>query len=148
MDIQQITDQLEIAALLNSYAGAVDAKDWAAYRSLFTDDAHIDYSSAGAIAGGRDEVTEWLAKGFDQIPMSMHYITNIEILENTGDTATVRAMFYNPMRLPGMAELSYCGGYYHHNLVRTANGWRSRSLREESLWFVNAPSPAAGSTAP
>jgi hypothetical protein len=28
-----------------------------------------------------------------------------------GDTAQVRAMFYNPMQLPGMADLSYCGGY-------------------------------------
>ena len=49
-------------------------------------------------------------------------------------------MFYNPMPLPGMSELSYCGGYYNHELVRTPDGWRSRSLREESVWFVNKPS--------
>jgi hypothetical protein len=48
-------------------------------------------------------------------------------------------MFYNPMRLPGMAELSYCGGYYHHELVRTGGGWRSASLREENVWFINSP---------
>jgi len=144
MDIQHIADQLEITALLNRYARAVDGKDWPMYRSVFTDDAHIDYSSAGAIAGGRDEVADWLATGFGAIPMSMHYITNIEILENTGDTATVRAMFYNPMQLPGMAELSYCGGYYHHDLVRTPEGWRSRRLREENLWFVNAPQSSSG----
>ena len=144
MDIQQIADQLEITALLNSYARAVDGKDWVTYRSVFTDDAYIDYSSAGAIAGGRDEVADWLAAGFGTIPMSMHYITNIEILENTGDTATVRAMFYNPMQLPGMTELSYCGGYYHHDLVRTPTGWRSRRLREENLWFVNAPQSSPG----
>ncbi|HWS91301.1 MAG TPA: nuclear transport factor 2 family protein [Mycobacterium sp.] len=145
MDTQRIADQLEITALLNTYARAVDGKDWVTYRSVFTDDAHIDYSSAGAIAGGRDEVADWLAQGFGAIPMSMHYITNVEILENTGDTAVVRAMFYNPMQLPGMAELSYCGGYYHHDLVRTPEGWRSRSLREESLWFVNAPHSSPGS---
>jgi len=51
MDVQQIADQLEITALLNTYAHAVDGKDWATYRSVFTDDAHIDYSSAGAITG-------------------------------------------------------------------------------------------------
>lgn len=134
-----ISDQLEISALLYRYARAVDTKDWELYRSVFTDDAVIDYSSAGAISGTRDEVTDWLAAGFTAIPMSMHYITNIEILAHTGDSAFVRAMFYNPMQLPGMAEMSCCGGYYHHDLVRTAEGWRSRDLREENLWFTNPP---------
>ncbi|TVS89063.1 nuclear transport factor 2 family protein [Mycobacterium helveticum] len=139
MHPQRVADEIEIAALLHRYARAVDSKDWELYRSVFTDDAHIDYSSAGAPAGPRDEVAEWLAKGFAAIPMSMHYITNVEIVALDGDAATVRAMFYNPMQLPGMAELSYCGGYYHHELVRTADGWRSRNLREENVWFVNPP---------
>ncbi|MEB3061889.1 MULTISPECIES: nuclear transport factor 2 family protein [Mycolicibacter] len=132
-------DQLEISALLYRYARAVDGKDWALYRSVFTDDAVIDYTSAGAIRGSRDEVADWLATGFVAIPMSMHYITNIEILSYTDDSATVRAMFYNPMQLPGMTEMSYCGGYYHHELVRTGDGWRSRNLREENVWFTNPP---------
>ncbi|HTM86420.1 MAG TPA: nuclear transport factor 2 family protein, partial [Mycobacterium sp.] len=129
MDIQRISDELEITALLYRYARAVDTKDWSLYRSVFTDDATIDYTSAGAIAGTRDEVADWLANAFTAIPMSMHYITNIEI-EVDGDTATVHAMFYNPMQLPSMTRPSYFGGLYHHELVRTASGWRSRELRE------------------
>lgn len=132
-------DRMEISALLYRYARAVETEDWALYRSVFTDDAVIDYSSAGAICGSLDEVAAWLATGFAAIPMSMHYITNIEILAHTGDSASVRAMFYNPMQLPTMADLSYCGGYYHHDLVRSGDGWRSRGLREENLWFTNPP---------
>ena len=49
---------------------------------------------------------------------------------------------YNPVQLPGMADQSYCGGYYHHELTRTPDGWRSRSLREENVWFVNPPTTA------
>ena len=45
------SDELEITALLYRYARAVDTKDWELYRSVFTDDAHIDYSSAGADRG-------------------------------------------------------------------------------------------------
>ncbi len=56
--------------------------------------------------------------------MSMHYITNIET-EIDGDTARVRAMFYNPTQIKGVAELCMFGGYYHHELVRTPDGWRS-----------------------
>ena len=139
MDLQRISDELEITALLNQYARAVDTKDWALYRTVFTDDAVIDYTSSGAVAGTRDEVADWLSQGFGAVPMSMHHITNIEILDIDTKTAQVRAMFYNPMQLPGMADLSYCGGYYHHDLVRTPDGWRSRSLREEGVWFVNPP---------
>lgn len=138
MDTQRISDELEISALLHRYARAVDAKDWELYRSVFTDDAHIDYSSAGAMVGSRDEVAARLADAFAALLMSMHYITNVET-EIDGDQARVRAMFYNPMHLQGMSELSYCGGYYHHDLVRTSQGWRSRHLREENVWFINSP---------
>ncbi|MFV8176010.1 nuclear transport factor 2 family protein [Mycolicibacterium peregrinum] len=134
-----MSEHADISALLYRYARAVDSKDWELYRSVFTEDAHIDYASAGAIVGNRDEVVDWFAANFGVIPWSMHYITNIEILDGDGDTATVRAMFYNPMQLPGMAEMSACGGYYHHDLVRTPDGWRSRSLREENVWFTNPP---------
>ncbi|WP_081392375.1 MULTISPECIES: nuclear transport factor 2 family protein [Mycolicibacterium] len=134
-----MSEHSEISALLYRYARAVDSKDWELYRSVFTEDAVIDYSSAGAVVGARDDVVEWFAANFGVIRWTMHYITNIEILESGAGTATVRAMFYNPMQLPGMTEMSACGGYYHHDLVRTPDGWRSRSLREENLWFTNAP---------
>jgi hypothetical protein len=63
--------------------------------------------------------------------------------EADGDSATMRAMFYNPMRLPGISETSSYGGYYHHELVRTPDGWRGRHLRENNVWFVNRPGGAA-----
>jgi ketosteroid isomerase-like protein len=135
-------DEAQIAALLYRYARAVDTKDWELYRSVFTDDAYIDYASAGAAAGPRDEVVAWFEANFGVIRWSMHYITNIET-DIDGDTASVRAMFYNPMQLTGMAQMSSCGGYYHHELVRTPDGWRSRHLREENVWFVNSPAGTA-----
>ncbi|ANI42472.1 nuclear transport factor 2 family protein [Mycolicibacterium vaccae] len=136
MDIQEISDRLEIEALVHKYARAVDTRDWDLWRSLFTDEAVVDYSSAGAIAGSRDEVAAWLEQALSAMQMMQHFISNIEA-EIDGDTAQVRAMFYNPMKLPGMDELSYCGGYYHHTLVRTPDGWRSRAMREENAWFAN-----------
>jgi 3-phenylpropionate/cinnamic acid dioxygenase small subunit len=136
MDIQEISDRLEIEALVHKYARAVDTRDWDLWRSLFTDEAIVDYSSAGAIAGSRDEVAAWLEQALSAMQMMQHFISNIEA-EIDGDTAQVRAMFYNPMKLPGMEELSYCGGYYHHTLVRTPDGWRSRAMREENAWFAN-----------
>ena len=136
VDLQALQDRLDIQELLARYARGVDDKDWDLYRSVFTEDAFIDYSSAGAPAGSREEVAAFLEAAFGTIPWSQHYITNVEI-DLDGDTAHVRAMFYNPMQLPGMDEPSFCGGFYHHDLVRTPDGWRSRRLIEENRWFLN-----------
>lgn len=136
VDLQAVSDKLEIAELLARYARAVDSKDWDLWRSVFTPEARVDYSSAGAAVGPRDEVAHWLEQALSAVPMTQHFISNIEI-DLDGDRATVRAMFYNPMQLPGMADLSYCGGYYHHDVVRTAEGWKSEKLVEENMWFAN-----------
>jgi hypothetical protein len=139
MDAAQVADQLEIATLLTTYARAVDSKDWELYRSVFTDDAFIDYSESGVIAGSLDEVVDFFRGDFSAlVSMSMHYIANIESVID-GETARVRAMFYNPTQIQGMAELCFFGGYYHHELVRTRQGWRSRHLREEMVWTINSP---------
>lgn len=138
MDLQGVADRIEIAELLARYARGLDTKDWDVWRSVFADDAYIDYRSAGGIDGTRDEIGAWLETTFAIFPMSQHAITNIEC-EIDGDSARVRAMFHNPMQLPGVTGPSFCGGFYHHRMVRTADGWRSVELVEESSWSSNWP---------
>jgi SnoaL-like domain len=138
MESRPVSDELEIVALLNTYAWAVDTKNWELYRSVFTADAHIDYS-ADVFQGSVDEAIGFFSGDFSAlVAMSMHYITNIQP-DIDGDTARVCAMFYNPTRFQGVAELSTFGGYYYHDLVRTPDGWRSKALREEMVWTTNSP---------
>ena len=66
-------------------------------------------------------------------PMTQHLVANVEV-QLDGDTAKVRAMFYNPMGV-ATGKNFFCGGWYNHELVRTAEGWRSQRLVEESAWF-------------
>ncbi len=138
MDAQAVQDKLEIHELLARYARGVDTKDWELWKSVFTLDALVDYSSAGAPVGPPHEIALWLEQALQVVPMTQHFISNIEV-DVRGDKAKVRAMFYNPMRLPGMAAMSFCGGYYHHEMVRTEEGWKSERLVEENVWFVNGP---------
>ena len=56
MDRQALADRIAAEDLLTRYATAVDRRDWEQYRSIFTADAEIDYTSAGGIAGTVDEV--------------------------------------------------------------------------------------------
>ena len=137
MDRQALADRIAAEDLLTRYATAVDRRDWQQYRSIFTADAEIDYTSAGGIAGTVDEIVEFLSTSLEMFEMTQHLVSNID-LEVNGDSATVTAMFNNPMRLPG-GDTWFTGGWYHHDLVRTPDGWRSRRLREESAWFDRAP---------
>ena len=49
MDIQEISDRLEINNLLIDYCSAVDAKNFAEFDRIFTADALIDYTALGGI---------------------------------------------------------------------------------------------------
>ena len=135
--IRDLADRLAIGDLLTRYATAVDRRDWDLYRTVFTSDAEIDYTSAGGIAGTVDEVVEFLDSALSGFEMTQHLVSNVDTSVE-GDTARVTAMFNNPMRLTG-GDIWFTGGWYHHDLVRTADGWRSRKLREESAWFDRAP---------
>lgn len=138
MELQELADRLEIEALLTRYAKAVDRKDWDLFRTVFTPDATLDYRSAGGIRGDLDTQVGWLTEALAQFPTTQHLVANVDIAFTGSDAATVEAMFHNPMVMPdGSAWMT--GGWYHHHVVRTADGWRSRELVEESAYFSGMP---------
>ena len=139
MDIQTLIDRAEITDLLSRYARAVDRKDWQLFRSVFTPDARIDYTQMGGIAGDVDEVVGFLTEVMAMFEAKQHLISNVEI-DLDGDTAKVTALVYNALKLPDH-DVWGTGGWYHHELVRTPDGWRSRSLVEEASWFSGIPTP-------
>jgi ketosteroid isomerase-like protein len=136
-----VADRIAIDDLLTRYTMAVDDGDWDQLDTVFTPDAVIDYRSAGGISGTRDEIKAWLAKALAAFPVRQHMIANKRVVID-GDTATVRAYFYNPMMLAsrdGGSHAAPGGGYYNHRLVRTADGWRSVELIEEEVWRTGLP---------
>ena len=58
-----IEDRVLIGDLVVAYAYAVDEKNWMAFEALFTQDAQIDYRSAGGIAGTPAELAGRGRKG-------------------------------------------------------------------------------------
>ena len=138
MDIENIVDRIEIENFFSRYARAVDDRDWELYRTLFTEDAHIDYSSSGGSVGNLDETVSFLSKALDMFEMSQHLITNIELLHREENQAHVLALFNNPMRLKG-GNVWFVGGRYKHEMIKSTSGWRSKKLIEETLWFDRSP---------
>ena len=136
LSMQEISDRLEIQELLVRYSHAVDTRDWDAYEGVFTDDAVIDYTSAGGIRGSLGEVVEWLSHALKLFPMTQHLITNRHVVLE-GDTATGRSYYYNPLGRPdgtGGMQLLFFGGYYNDRFRRTADGWRIAERVEETAW--------------
>jgi len=141
--IQEISDRLEIEDLLVSYCTAIDTKKFDDLNSVFTPDAHIDYTSAGGVKGAFPEVKQWLAEVLAMFPMTQHSVTNFAI-KVEGDRAISRCAFYNPMGVPisegeeGL-KLYFFGGYYNDTLIRTGDGWRISQRIEESTWNDGRP---------
>ncbi len=143
MDLQELGDRADIEATLVRYTRAIDTGDWDRLDTVFTPDAEIDYTSTGGITGRFAEVKPWLAEMLPMFPRRMHTLGQVDITfgdDSSGQpagTATVAAYFHNPMGMPqedGPDHLVEFGGIYHHEFVRTPDGWRSRRLVEQLVW--------------
>ncbi len=135
--VEELSDRMEINDLLIRYASAIDSRDWDQLDTCFTPDAEVDYASSGGIAGKYPEVRAWLEKSLAMFHVTVHYISNSTIsLE--GDRASGRTLVINPMAFPkdeGDLDILTVGAYYYDQLVRTDEGWRIASRREEQLFF-------------
>ena len=62
MDITEISDRIEIEKLVTDYATAVDTRNFTELNNLFTQDAYIDYTAVGGIAGNLKEIINVIDK--------------------------------------------------------------------------------------
>jgi hypothetical protein len=140
-DVQRLLlDRLEIDDLLVRYATAIDERRWDGLDSVFTDDAVLDYRSAGGIRGSLDEVRDWLSSVLPIFAWTQHLIVNRVVdLCPGADTATARSAFHNPngAEIDGKPWLFVVGGVYHDRMVHTDSGWRICHRVEETIWWEN-----------
>jgi ketosteroid isomerase-like protein len=139
MDDQELRDKFEIQDLLTRYAHAVNRSDWELIRTMFTEDAVIDLEAAGMITATRDEMMAALERTMGTLGWTQGFLSNVDV-QLDGDTAIVTAMMMRAMQIPGVDGPSFAGSYYHHEMVRTPDGWKSRRFSEEPIWMTNPPS--------
>ena len=136
MDLHELSDRQEIVDVITRYTRAIDTRSWDDLDAVFTEDAVLDYSAVGGPAVALDVAKPWVEKGLSGFLRYQHVIGQVSI-ELDGDTARATAYFTNPMIAPtrdGGESLVEVGGYYHHDLVRTPDGWRSRRMVDELIW--------------
>ncbi|MCA1831148.1 MAG: nuclear transport factor 2 family protein [Actinomycetota bacterium] len=134
---EQVADRFAIDELLDTYAHALDTKNWDLFRTLFTDDCLLDYTHEGGVRGSVDDALAWLSSALAPFDMIQHIVAN-RLVEIDGDEARVRAYVFSPLGLPdGSGGLTFVlsGGNYEDRLRRTPDGWRFTSRTARSAWF-------------
>ena len=137
---QEMSDRLEIQDLLASYCDAIDSRNWDALDDIFAADAIIDYTAAGGAKGNLSETKTYLERALKQFS-GMQHMLGLPVLKITADTATARTTTFNPMVIEreGKPHIFFVGLWYCDKLVRTEQGWRISSRREEVSYFHNLP---------
>jgi hypothetical protein len=144
LSVREISDRIRIHDLLVRYTVAIDRKDWKLLDTCFTPDAHLDYTSAGGIAGDYPKVRAWLEKALAPFPVTVHALAN-SVVTLDGDRATARTYVHNPMTFhnpDGTIHMFTVGAFYNDKLVCTRDGWRIRERVEETA-FLDGTLPAA-----
>jgi hypothetical protein len=132
-----LEDKQALQELLVSYARACDARDWMAYRGVFTSDALIDYTGARGRSGKCDEIAVWLEDimGVPSLEHTQHLLANFQV-ELHGDRAAGRVDYLNPdiFIRSGIRDLLVNGGQYVFEAVRQGPDWRLSVLSARILW--------------
>ena len=138
MRLEEISDRLEIQQLLIDYSTAIDTKRFDDLDAVFTADAYIDYRVSGGVDGPFPEVKAWLKEVLPNFPAYFHMVANVDIRISygpDGDTATSKAICFNPMVMGGdSGQIYFVGIWYVDEFVRTEQGWRmSRRVEEKAF---------------
>ena len=134
----ELSDRDEIIDLMCRHAEGMDLRDWALFRSVFTDEVDIDYDSHRPGQKFRTSADEWTAhvsRRLGRIRATQHALSNFRVSVD-GDTARATAYIradHVEDRPEGRAFFTIVGRY-EDRFERAADGWRISAVRLESWW--------------
>ncbi|CAA0088509.1 putative protein [Zhongshania aliphaticivorans] len=140
LSIQEMSDRFEIQDMLYRYADIIDRKAVDELNTIFTADAHIDYSAFGGTVGDLVSTIVFLNEALPAFSASQHLNANIQITVD-GDIGHGRVMCFNPMEMPigDNKQVFMLGLWYVDEYRRTSEGWRICRRSEEKSWVFNVP---------
>lgn len=140
--IQRLEDHATIVALATRYAVAIDEADWDAFRDLFTETVHIDFSQAGMPAADfpRDDFVAFAKRGLEVWDARQHISSNHRVtFDDHDDTrASLRSYMFAQHHMAGSPAFVMHGSY-EHVVTRTGTGWRIARLTQNVTWMDNPP---------
>ncbi|PTU30506.1 nuclear transport factor 2 family protein [Stenotrophobium rhamnosiphilum] len=139
--LDTLQDRMDLEQLAIEYANAIDQRSWDRLDQVFVADAIIDYTATGGIKGSYAEIKEWLPRTLKFFKSYMHLMGNFQFVIE-GDTATGQVSCFNPMLAPsllGGTNTVMFGIWYHDTYIRTPEGWRIKTRRQQHSYSFNVP---------
>ena len=136
MDLQELSDRQEIADLITDYSYAIDFHQWDDLDAIFTADATLDLTATGGESGDLADDQAWLAKTLGLFTGHQHLVATSKI-DLAGDRASAKSVCHNPMYLDrdGTQQVLFVGLWYLDEFVRTSDGWRIASRRQQKAYL-------------
>jgi 3-phenylpropionate/cinnamic acid dioxygenase small subunit len=131
-----VSDRQDITDVLVRYATGIDSRDWALFRTCFTDDARFDYGGIGTW-NDPDAITDYMRKSHSG--PSLHRLTNF-VIDVNADRATSRTYVDAVVMGPRGFGVFNTFGWYDDEFRRTDDGWRI-AFRKTTLNGARLPGP-------
>lgn len=135
---ETIADHMELVRVADSLDAAVDAKDWASARSLFTEEIDVDFSSLTGMKPAMipsDALIAGWSGNLTAEKHSFHQRSNHRIAFAGPDNAMMLSHGYAWNRMERGAEDENGGnplwevwGIYRHGFVRVGGAWKISSM--------------------
>jgi 3-phenylpropionate/cinnamic acid dioxygenase small subunit len=137
LDIQQISDRIEIDELLARYARALDYRNFDELEGIFTPDATFDAGGLGSPTGPA-AIRAMIEGTIGHLDATQHLVgKSVMEFSADGDEAEVRTYLISQHireSAPGPVKHYFLGGEYFDRVVRTPEGWRIAYRRLDRLW--------------
>lgn len=134
-------DRAEVAEVAVRYANGIDRRDWAAFRSCFTDGCVLDYGRLGTWRCA-DAVTRHMDETHRRYGVTLHRITNVECTLTDG-VAQMRSYVDAVLYWPDGTPAVQARGFYDDDLVKVDGHWRIDVRRFTSVEHLGA-APSVG----
>lgn len=137
--LADLLDREEISRQLTTYAYALDVRDWALYRSIFTDAIEMDFSASigegGPLTVEADQWVEMAKPFFERLPATQHIGIPLHIRLD-GDEAYAVSSLHAQHFLPNTHgdPVQRMIGRYENWLRRTDKGWRIYKVVQHIDW--------------
>jgi hypothetical protein len=132
-------DRGAVLDVLARFAHAIDTRDWVLYRSAFTDEVDVDYTSYRPGSRARMAADEWVDRArrlFPGLDATQHVLVNAWVRPD-GEGVRVQTSMRADHFLDG-ARYSL-GGSYVHRLVPDEGTWRISAVTLTVTWTEGDP---------